>query len=854
MPTPPPLPQRRRGNPGDNEPIPLAPLPGSDSSPADDPAVVPLARLAPRRVIAVPPQQGWLGSVVPERKRPGLLNAIGVLSIVLGSLGAVMELISILPVVHIYFGNANAPRSLARVVAPLPAPPQFAPYGGDLAAVDGLGRADALIVITGANAMLGGSQQLSADRQIMFRRLLAECGRRVIAAPAPLNMATVHDQVTRAGQLPAGADGLRESGTHYFRTTTGVVLLDDALARFIPSGAGQGGEIRVEDDGVRDVQTGRRWRSAATVADELDELHARLGPSFNAMQAAALAQHRLAQLPQRRSPIGYPAWPPPDPGGAARIAGTTLIYNANLWILADGRMIADTRGRDERTGLAAATVPNARSGPGFRTSTGWLLIGGTIVELLLSVFLIFCGITVFGDSPRAAGRHVLYAWLRFAAIIMGIILAQRFISELPSDPQPPRPGTAADLSTMLDANTMRVSTIVGVFLSLLYPIGLLYALRAPKVRAWYAELGGGIEPISPQLRSRMWPAVAWVRGRAGRVTAAVIAGLAALAAIGHLLLISRDGGAIEHGIWTALCAVAAVICVASVLVKPRGLAVAVAIMVFLVVRPAVAQTTRPTSAATRADAARQAARDAYNNVEGRRLSSSDDGEWLRRFEMGNVPQEADIERMLKIPGLNTEPPSAVRFAVASALCRCGPAKFEKWASEALSSDAAVSARAWRLLTLASSAPLPRALTLPREPGDRDRGFNAAGARTAWGLQDVVAVGAFERTLIVDPNAGLRTRVARGLLTAEIPIRLGPHSRKVAQMAVDGADLKILQQELKSPALPPRRTNWEMPAKDASSPTGAALNGLVRWLSIVVVPLTGLLAVGYYLLRPRVVSQ
>src|SRR3954464_1212858 len=146
MGTPPPLPRPPQEQPDDDDDlIPLAPLAEPELSVDDD---VPLASLAPQRAIPLPNQgQGWQGPVNPQRRRPGLVTAIGVMSIVLGALGALLELISILPVVHIYFGRPDASRTTARVGRSLPPPPQLAPYAGDLTATDGLGRTDSQNVI-----------------------------------------------------------------------------------------------------------------------------------------------------------------------------------------------------------------------------------------------------------------------------------------------------------------------------------------------------------------------------------------------------------------------------------------------------------------------------------------------------------------------------------------------------------------------------------------------------------------------------------------------------------------------------------------------------------------------------------
>jgi hypothetical protein len=166
-----------------------------------------MANLAPPLSMPMT-QHAWFGSPVAPAalQRPGLVTAIGVLSIVLGSLAALGELISIFPIAQIYFLNPTIIRPNAlRVPQPAAvAPVNLAPYAGELKAADGLGRAEALAAVAGVNAVLGDSKRLSPNRQVMLARLLAECGRKVFAGPAPLDESAVSGEITEAGQFGAG--------------------------------------------------------------------------------------------------------------------------------------------------------------------------------------------------------------------------------------------------------------------------------------------------------------------------------------------------------------------------------------------------------------------------------------------------------------------------------------------------------------------------------------------------------------------------------------------------------------------------------------------------------------------------
>src|SRR5258706_15866901 len=117
---PPPLPPRPRDDSDEEDLIPLAAPARRPNRPVE--SAVPMANLAPPPPFATT-YDPRLGSTAPPQ-RPGLVTAIGVLSIVLGSLGALGELISIFPVAQIYFLNpAGTTPSKLRLPPPAAAAP-----------------------------------------------------------------------------------------------------------------------------------------------------------------------------------------------------------------------------------------------------------------------------------------------------------------------------------------------------------------------------------------------------------------------------------------------------------------------------------------------------------------------------------------------------------------------------------------------------------------------------------------------------------------------------------------------------------------------------------------------------------
>lgn len=493
-------------------------------------------------------------------RRPGLVLAIGVLSICIGLLSALVDGVSLSRLPRLY--AAAKPKWLLPAPKP-PAPPQFAPYAGDLAVPAGLGRADREAVVAFAKQKL---PNFSPDRQVMLRRLMGEFGR--VALPplrSPATSADVAAAVREAGQLPSGPDGLHTLGTHYLRTDAGAVFIDDGVARFKPAGPG-GAEVRVVGDIAIDA-AGQRVRSAVVVADELDEIHRQLHGAVNSMQAAALAKHLRGPLP--------PPLPPPQqsfsPGrttfgfGKVSMMGPTLAYAPDispqsggsgppLWIFHDGRLLANPSGVDPVTGIP---LPPPAPKPATPLHAGTILgmMADAGLGVLFGVVLAVFGLMTLAGSPRAGAAHVGYAWAKLLLAAFSLVVGCVALSEA---------GTSAA------AGAGVIVVVMGLLLQVTYPAALLLSLKLDPVRSYYEYLGPGVDMVPARTRQRIWPRVqAVLRRREVRAAAIGVGAFAALTAVGHLAMIVLDpeypgapwsgtpGARIAFALFSAMAAAAA---------------------------------------------------------------------------------------------------------------------------------------------------------------------------------------------------------------------------------------------------------------------------------------------------------
>jgi hypothetical protein len=529
---PPPLPGHRPdGHPqppaATPAPTPAPPYPVYGAAPLPSPPPPPLPRATPVVAYAAPG--------MPKLGRPGGVIAMGVVSIVLGILFTLLNVAGGLAL-GIVLRNATSPATAADpgIVRP---PAGLAPYAGELPRPDGLNAADRATAVRAMHAAL----PMSHERRVMLLRLLAECGRTALGdPPAPLTADAVKAAVRTAEQLPAGRDGLRDWGTRHFATPAGALLIDDDLARFVPAGGGS--PVRVEDEAVVDG-AGRRRRSASVVEEELARVHALTAGAANARQAAVLASHL----------VDHPAAGAARQGGThARMIGGTLEFSGYLgsrvdtvWVLEDGTLVRNTVGRDPATGrLDAAQRPTGKvvAHPG----TAVAIVVATLLEVVLSLLLVICGVAVFADRP-AGRRHVRWAWSKIAVAVFGFAVTIRWLGEqeLPHGAWP----------------RLLLWLVLGTLLALAYPMILLGVLKSRTAsRAYFEGFEGDLRFLPASRRRPAWARLATVLGTGlGRTVVGALAAVAALTAIVQLVLFlaSVEDRTFARLGWVVLCAAVA---------------------------------------------------------------------------------------------------------------------------------------------------------------------------------------------------------------------------------------------------------------------------------------------------------
>ncbi len=203
-----------------------------------------------------------------QAPRPGLVTAIGVMSIVVASL----SMLANLSMGMMGFGFLVASRMPVAVtttstvtVTGTTAPAAGAASGVAFNEIRGLQQPARGVIVTA----LADVRPLSAERRRMLDALLAECGQDVFPfPPEQITAQRVRANVSEHGRLPAGTT---RGGADYFATGNGRVDVADSIAAFVPDD-GEPVIVTADESGAVSVASGPVSGATTTFA---------AGPPFN---------------------------------------------------------------------------------------------------------------------------------------------------------------------------------------------------------------------------------------------------------------------------------------------------------------------------------------------------------------------------------------------------------------------------------------------------------------------------------------------------------------------------------------------------------------------------------------------
>jgi hypothetical protein len=448
---------------------------------------------------AVPVQP--LQYVLPDQRgRPGLITAIGVISIIIASIGMLAALFTVLQAGGYYMmslmstsmAGARARSSVTVSTFPPPAPVQV--NGASTAFVGPRGMGDA--ERRAAVRVLTDLRPMTPRRKSQLDAILAQAGK---------DMAT--DHVTDSGAMPETRSG--EAAPDYFVTPAGRLEVFNDRAVFFPSNNSP--TVRASAPPAAAVQSdpvtpgapvgwgasapGARGSVAAaqvpatgptTAASPIPGALTAAEVQGVVQQAQSVASTPLnpAQVAGLQGVLAAPGQqlvPPGTSQGAVLAvypsAGSAVIQfstGSSLTLAPTGTVSAMT---------TAPVMPTILINPAYLTA----MAVTAVVSLGLAVYLLICGIMALRQSPRARRWHLIYAGIKLPLAVAGAVASALVARDMMASIGAAGPGASTWGFSLF-------SGAVPLVLGCAYPIALLIALNLKQVKDYYAA---GAEQARP---------------------------------------------------------------------------------------------------------------------------------------------------------------------------------------------------------------------------------------------------------------------------------------------------------------------------------------------------------------------
>ena len=472
-------------------------------SPFEPPVQPPPGAPVPTPAFAVPAQP--LQYVVPQYGRPGLITAIGVISIIIASLSIIWSLVTVLQAAGYYIMSvmsATVAASQAQVAAANAAPPVVLPPPGS---VDGGG-----MPAVGPRGMtpdergpvvrdLAQRQPLLPSRKRQLDAILAAAGKELGTdhvsesgtMPALKSGETPEYFVTKAGRLELFNDRAvfyPNNGTQTIRASAPVAAPPGAPAPPVPpaspapSGAVEPA-LEVEDSVV--VTAGAMpATSPSTGPAPPVPLPGALSPAevqtvVQQVQTLSGTPLNPAQVTSLQVLLSAPGQQLVPPGGAQSAVVTAYTQpggGAGIQFSNGGSVTLGPQGN-----VTAMTTVPVMPTFSFNPLTLGLMVVTAVASLALAVYLLVCGIMTLRQSPRARRLHLIYSFIKIPLAVTAGVAAAMVSRDLMASIA--IGGTPAGASLF--------SGIVPGVLGCAYPVALLITLNLKQVREYYGLDGGG---------------------------------------------------------------------------------------------------------------------------------------------------------------------------------------------------------------------------------------------------------------------------------------------------------------------------------------------------------------------------
>lgn len=401
------------------------------------------------------------------RRRPAVVTAVGVLSILVGCASVLACGASILVGSGFYtfkrFSAAVPPP------APLTVPATTRPAGPQ-----GLEAQQRRVVGTGLKQRV----ELSETRVDRLDGFLAQHGK--VAFPKLESWAgsgpeQVLWRIEESGSVEEG-----DASYAYFKMAPGRLEVHDDRVTFIPADGG-GGEITVTADGSTTGPTTAPTTLPATdVQGAIDEVQSLAGATpLNAQQLATL--RGLLEAPGQELVLpSTPQLPSSNYVAGAYVDeddGTAHVVFMNYFVTISPQGQVTSK-------QPTSAIPQQMASAISMTAIG-LAIAEALLSAALAVFLIVAGAMTLRDSFAARRLHWIYVWIKIPLAIVAVLAWAWLLHGLYAgmDMMALVRGSAA-LPTSFVSVLLFVALSLGIA-GLVYPVALIFALRSKAANDYY---------------------------------------------------------------------------------------------------------------------------------------------------------------------------------------------------------------------------------------------------------------------------------------------------------------------------------------------------------------------------------
>jgi hypothetical protein len=389
----------------------------------------------------------------PYISRPGILTAVGVLSIIVASISLLVDFASVMFAIAV--SRVAVSTLPVATIGATPPPPRTNQASVEYVAPQGLSANQRQIVIQGLSQV----RTLSEARQKQLDGLLADVGREVVEiSPQYLTIERVAAYVTDVREMPSGSGGAADD---LFILGSGRLQISDNGAVFFPGNSPSG--IRSGGGGYTDA-SGTHLASAqiAAVVQRVQEL---CNQAMNDAQVTSL-----------ESELESPAQTliAPSPSVAQAVAQVTSAA-----AMGDGTVAVTTTNASMSFGPAGQSFAGIVAGGGARRwarprvlvarRDATLLMLDSVLSLAAAGFLLACGIMVLRNSAESRWMLLGYAGGKLALAGLSCYAVHSVAMELGAN------------SPDAESAAMAWTLIVGAT-GAIYPVVLLIAMNLRSVR------------------------------------------------------------------------------------------------------------------------------------------------------------------------------------------------------------------------------------------------------------------------------------------------------------------------------------------------------------------------------------